>query len=146
MKDKIRAVGKLQQVEEKNRDRIGQQLDTMRQKHQYLKSQLEQLANLKSTTGDSTFGAIKLNSALLMNFNRVDLLLQKLLRHHEQEQAVMEAQCNSVQEVLQSKHARVKGLEQVLERWNRKQQYEKARKEQKNIEDILNSRYRQKAL
>ncbi len=58
----------------------------------------------------------------------------------------MEAECNSVQEALENKHARVKGLEQVLERWTKKQNYEKARKEQKNIEDILNSRLRQRAI
>lgn len=146
MKEKIRAVGKLQQVEEKTRDRIGQQLDSMRQRHQYLQAQLNQLASLKSSAGDSTLHAPTLNSALLMNLNRVDHMLQKLLRHHEQEQAVMAAQCHSVQQVLESKHARVKGLEQVLERWRKKQAFERARKEQKQIEDILNARYRKRAL
>ncbi len=146
MKDKIRVIGKLQQVEEKHRDRIGQQLDSMRQRHLYLKTQLEQLANLKSLPGQPAGHSPRLNSVVLMNGNRVDLLLQKLLCHHEQEQALMEAQCNSVQEVLENKHARVKGLEQVLERWNKKQNYEKARKEQKHLEDMLNSRYRQRTL
>ncbi|MGY2574055.1 flagellar export protein FliJ [Vibrio sp. C8] len=146
MKNKIRAVGKLQQVEEQKRDRIGQRLDSMRQQHQHLTHQLELLSHLKSATGQSTFGALTLNSAILMNLNRVDIMLHKMLRHHEEEQAVMEAECNSVQEVLEYKHARVKGLEQVLDRWKKKQSYEKARKEQKHIEDIINSRLRYKTL
>ncbi len=146
MKDKIRAVTRLQQVEEKQRDRIGQQLDSMRTRQQHLQMQLTQLADLKMVSGQSTRNGPTLNSALLMNFNRVDVLLQKMLRHHEQEQALMEAECNSVQQVLENKHARVKGLEQVLERWKKKQQYEKARKEQKYIEDILNSRFRKQAI
>ncbi|PNI02110.1 flagellar export protein FliJ [Vibrio diazotrophicus] len=146
MKNKIRAVGKLQQVEEQKRDRIGQRLDSMRQQHQHLTHQLELLSHLKSATGQSTLSALTLNSAILMNLNRVDIMLHKMLCHHEQEQAVMEAECNSVQEVLEHKHARVKGLEQVLDRWKKKQSYEKARKEQKHIEDIINSRLRYKTL
>ncbi|XAW88896.1 flagellar export protein FliJ [Vibrio sp. CDRSL-10 TSBA] len=146
MKDKIRAVGKLQQVEEKRRDRIGQQLDTMRQRHQHMQNQLDQLAQLKSGNGESTRQVSALNSTVLMNLSRVDHMLQKLLVHHEQEQAVMEAQCHSVQKELASRHARVKGIEQVLDRWRRKQDYDKARKEQKHIEDILNARYRKREL
>lgn len=146
MKDKIRAVGKLQLVEEKRRDRVGQQLDDMRQRHQHLQSQLEQLALLKSGNGFANRQASALNSTLLMNLSRVDHMLQTLLVHHEQEQAVMEAQCHSVQQELAGRHARVKGIEQVLDRWRRKQEYEKARKEQKHIEDILNARYRKREL
>ncbi len=81
-----------------------------------------------------------------MNFNRVDQMLQRMLRHHEQEQAVMQAECASVQKTLEHKHARVQGLEKVLDRWRTKQNYEKAKKEQKLIEDIINSRVKRKTL
>ncbi|TOF02430.1 flagellar export protein FliJ, partial [Vibrio parahaemolyticus] len=47
MKAKLKAVGKLQQMEEKQRDRVGQQLDAMRQRHNHLSTQLQQLSALK---------------------------------------------------------------------------------------------------
>ncbi|ELA9711775.1 TPA: flagellar export protein FliJ [Vibrio parahaemolyticus] len=146
MKAKLKAVGKLQQMEEKQRDRVGQQLDAMRQRHNHLSTQLQQLSALKGHAGQSALSSPSLNSAALMNFNRVDQMLQRMLRHHEQEQAVMQAKCASVQKTLEHKHARVQGLEKVLERWRTKQNYEKAKKEQKLIEDIINSRVKRKTL
>ncbi|UUM32321.1 flagellar export protein FliJ [Vibrio japonicus] len=146
MEAKLKAVGKLQQVEEQQRDRVGQQLESMRQRHHHLKLQLEQLSALKQHAGQSAQSSGTLNSATLMNFNRVDKMLQKMLIHHEQEQALMAAHCSSVQKELEHKHARVKGLESVLERWRKKQRYEQARKEQKLIEDIINSRHKKKVL
>lgn len=146
MEAKLKAVGKLQQVEEQQRDRVGQYLESMRQRHHHLKLQLEQLSALKQHAGQSAHSSGTLNSATLMNFNRVDKMLQKMLIHHEQEQALMAAHCSSVQKELEHKHARVKGLESVLERWRKKQRYEQARKEQKLIEDIINSRHKKKAL
>lgn len=97
MKAKLKAVGKLQQMEEKQRDRVGQQLDAMRQRHNHLSTQLQQLSALKGHAGQSALSSPSLNSAALMNFNRVDQMLQRMLRHHEQEQAVMQAECASVQ-------------------------------------------------
>ncbi|WP_274024406.1 flagellar export protein FliJ [Vibrio parahaemolyticus] len=146
MKAKLKAVGKLQQMEEKQRDRVGQQLDAMRQRHNHLSTQLQQLSALKGHAGQSALSSPSLNSAALMNFNRVDQMLQRMLCHHEQEQAVMQAECASVQKTLEHKHARVQGLEKVLERWRTKQNYEKAKKEQKLIEDIINSRVKRKTL
>ncbi|HAS6436480.1 TPA: flagellar export protein FliJ [Vibrio parahaemolyticus] len=146
MKAKLKAVGKLQQMEEKQRDRVGQQLDAMRQRHNHLSTQLQQLSALKGHAGQSALSSPSLNSAALMNFNRVDQMLQRMLSHHEQEQAVMQAECASVQKTLEHKHARVQGLEKVLERWRTKQNYEKAKKEQKLIEDIINSRVKRKTL
>ncbi|HBC3403991.1 TPA: flagellar export protein FliJ [Vibrio parahaemolyticus] len=146
MKAKLKAVGKLQQMEEKQRDRVGQQLDAMRQRHNHLSTQLQQLSALKGHAGQSALSSPSLNSAALMNFNRVDQMLQRMLSHHEQEQAVMQAECASVQKTLEHKHARVQGLEKVLDRWRTKQNYEKAKKEQKLIEDIINSRVKRKTL
>ncbi|PFG58466.1 flagellar export protein FliJ [Vibrio sp. ES.051] len=146
MKAKIQAVGKLRLMEEKQRDRVGQQLDAMRQRHSHLSMQLEQLSALKGHAGQSARSVPTLTSATLMNVNRVDQMLQKMLHHHEHEQAVMQAECASVQKKLEHKHARVQGLEKVLERWRKKQSYEKAKKEQKLIEDIINSRVKRKTL
>lgn len=146
MEAKLKAVGKLQQVEELQRDRVGQQLELFRQRHQNLQVQLQQLSHLKTHVGKSSRAGSSLNSAVLMNVHRVDNMLQKMLVHHEQEQAVMAAQCSSVQKELEFKHARVKGLENVLQRWEKKQRYEQARKEQKLIEDIINARYKKKSL
>ena len=146
MESKLKAVGKLQLMEEKQRDKMGQQLDVMRQRYSHLSMQLAQLSALKSHAGQSALNTVVLNSAALMNLNRVDQMLQKMLRHHEHEQALMQAECTSVQKHLEHKHARVKGLEKVLERWSRKQNYEKAKREQKLMEDIINSRLKRKAL
>ncbi|RIZ53573.1 flagellar export protein FliJ [Vibrio sp. PID23_8] len=146
MEAKLKAVGKLQQMEEKQRDRVGQKLDVMRQRHAHLSLQLAQLSELKAHAGHSALTTPTLNSATLMNLNRVDHLLQKMLRHHEQEEALMQAECASVQNTLENKHARIKGLEKVLERWRQKQNYEKAKKEQKLIEDIINSRLKRRTL
>lgn len=144
MESKLKAVGKLQQMEEKQRDRVGQQLDTMRQRCTHLSLQLEQLSALKNHAGQSALSTPVLNSATLMNLNRVDQMLQRMLHHHEHEQAVMQAECDSVQKHLEHKHARVKGLEKVLERWRHKQNYEKAKQEQKLLEDIINCRLKRK--
>ncbi|MFB9134691.1 flagellar export protein FliJ [Vibrio sp. AK197] len=144
MDSKIQAVGKLHQVEEKRRDDVGLQLDAMRKQNQHLQHQMQMLNDLKLHTGESAFRTPVLNSAALMNLNHVDEMLQKLLVHHRQEQAVMEAECLSVQKQLEDKHARVKGLESVLERWQKKQNYERAKREQKLIEDIINSRLKQR--
>ncbi|MGR5137916.1 flagellar export protein FliJ [Vibrio jasicida] len=146
MESKLKAVGKLRQMEEKQRDRVGDQLNVMRQRHSHLAVQLEQLSALKVHAGQSALTTPVLNSVTLMNLNRVDQMLQKMLRHHEQEQAVMQAECASVQKHLEYKHARVQGLDKVLERWRNKQNYEKLKKEQKLIEDIINSRLKRKIL
>ncbi|NAW68148.1 flagellar export protein FliJ [Vibrio sp. V27_P1S3P104] len=144
MEAKLKAVGKLQLMEEKQRDRIGVELDETRQRHAHLQTQLEKLSALKHDSSQSALMTPRLNSTTLMNLNRVDQMLQKLLLHHEHEQAVIEAQCSSMQKQLAHKHARVQGLEKVLDRWRAKQRYEKAKKEQKLIEDIINSRLKRK--
>ncbi len=146
MDAKIKAVGKLTQVAEKRRDQVGQQLESMRQQSQHLELQLSQLSQLRTYQSGELQQKTTVTSANLMNLNMVDQMLHKMLVHHRHEHAVMEAQCSSVQKDLEHKHARVKGLEQVMDRWQAKQKYEKARKEQKMIEDIINSRIRKRVL
>ncbi|EKO3629073.1 flagellar export protein FliJ [Vibrio metschnikovii] len=140
MEAKLKAVGKLQLMEEKKRDRIGLELANARQRYDHLHDQVQKLSELKRHSGQSALMTPTLNSTTLMNLNRVDQMLQKLLLHHEYEQAVIHAQCTSMQKQLEHKHARVKGLEKVLDSWRVKQRYEKAKKEQKLIEDTINSR------
>ncbi|MCG9790305.1 flagellar export protein FliJ [Vibrio mediterranei] len=143
MDSKIRAVGKITQVEELRRDQIGARLESMRNQNEHLAKQLLALSELKTLNHS---GSNQTNSMGLMNLNLVDQMLQKMLNHQKHEQAVMEAQCQSVQKQLQQKAARVHGLEQVLDRWSKKQNYEKAKREQKLIEDIINSRIKRRAL
>ncbi|NIY83674.1 flagellar export protein FliJ [Vibrio hepatarius] len=146
MDTKLKAVGRIQQIEEKQRDCVGRQLESMRQHHTHLKQQLSQLADLKKHSGQTALMAPSLNSAILMNLNSVNQMLQKMLVHHENEQAVMQAQCFSVQKVLEQKHARVQMLEKAFELVRAKQKHETARKEQKLFEDIINCRFNRKAL
>ncbi|CZF86020.1 flagellar export protein FliJ [Grimontia marina] len=146
MDAKIKACGKLQQVEEKHRDRVGQKLETMRQRHAHIETKLGQLADLKQHANSSTNSAPTFNSAALMNLTRVDQMLQKMLNHCQQEQAVLEAECAAVKHELEHRHARVQGLEKALERWKKKQSYEKARKEQRLLEEMINARLKRRAV
>lgn len=143
---KVKAVSRLQLVEEKQRDQVGQQLEAMRRRQAHMQQQVAQLAQLKTDSVQSAFSAPALNSSALMNLSQVDLMLQKLLLHHEEEQALMQAQCQSVQKQLEHKHARVMGLEKVLERWRAQQRYKQARKEQKQLEDLINARLKKRLL
>ncbi len=136
----LKAVTRLQKIEEQQRDRVGMQLENLRQKSQHLQSQLGRLSELKSHHAQQA-GAAGLNSVSLMNLTLVDQLLHNVLVHHQQEQALMQAQCTSMQKEFEHKHARVKGMEGALERWRKKQNYEKARKEQKAIEEIIAIHY-----
>lgn len=146
MDAKIKACGKLQLVEEKRRDRVGQRLEAMRQRHAHLETKLGQLAELKHQSSQPTNPLQGFNSAALMNLTRVDVMLQKMLNHCQQEQAVLEAECNSVKKELEHRHARVQGLEKALERWKTKQNYENARKEQRLLEEMINARVKKRAI
>ncbi|MCF7480382.1 flagellar export protein FliJ [Vibrio sp. J1-1] len=140
MEAKLRAVGQFQKIQEKNRDLMSQQLESMRQQHTLTKSKLEQLTQLRSLTGSSVRNAPSLNSEALMNLNRVDQMLQKIIVHQENEQAVMQAQCTSLQRQIEYKQMKVKGLEKVLENWHSEQRYQKQKLEEHAIEEIVNSR------
>lgn len=152
MDAKIKVCGKLQQVEEKHRDRVGQRLETMRQRHAHIETKLDQLADLKQHAFQSTKNSQSpnntpsFNSAALMNLTRVDQMLQKMLNHCQQEQAVLEAECAAVKHELEHRHARVQGLEKALERWKKKQSYEKAKKEQRLLEEMINARLKRRAV
>jgi flagellar export protein FliJ len=144
MEAKLRAVGQFQKIQEKSRDLMSQQLESMRQQHTLTQSKLQQLAHLRSITGSSVRNAPCLNSEALMNLNRVDQMLQKFIVHQENEQAVMQAQCTSLQKQLEYKHMRVKGIEKVLESWQAEQRHQKQQLEDHATEEIVNSRVHMK--
>lgn len=147
MKAKVRAVGKLQQMAEQQRDRLGQLFVQQRQQADYFQQQLEALGMLKSgCQWQSHVTPQGVNSTMLMNSTRVQGLLDRMLHHHQHEQALMEAECQRSRQQLEASQAKVKSLETVLERWKAKQQYEQARREQKQVEDLINARYRRKPL
>ena len=81
----------------------------------------------------------------LLNRSRVDQMLHKLIVHQEHEQEVMQAQCTSLQKQLETKHLRVKGLENTLERWKEEHISDIRHKEELALEEIINSRFAQKA-
>lgn len=144
MEAKLLAVGQFQKIQEKNRDRMSKQLEFMRQQHTSNQSKLEQLVQLRSQTGSSVRNAPGLNSEALMNLNRVDQMLHKLIVHQENEQAIMQAQCSSLQKQLEFKQMKVKGLETVIERWQSEHKYQKQQQEDHAAEEIINSRCRVK--
>ncbi|MGV2989768.1 flagellar export protein FliJ [Vibrio sp. E150_011] len=144
MESKIRAVGTLTLVEEAQRDRIGSQLECARQQSEALQARLNALTELKSF--HQAQGPSRSCRLSLMNMTMVDRMLQTMLHHQTHEQAVMQAECHAIQNQLQKKSQRVHGLEQVLERWQSKQKYEKAKRDQKLTEDIINSRLKLRKL
>ncbi|KXF81094.1 flagellar export protein FliJ [Enterovibrio coralii] len=146
MDAKLKACGKLQKVEEKRRDTVGVQLASMRQRHAHIESKLDQLGELKNQAGAAATSGPSLNSASLMNLTHVDIMLQKMLTHCEQEQAVLQAQCNAVHKELEHRHARVLGLEKAMERWTLRQRYEQAKREQRQLEELINARVKRRRL
>ncbi|MDD1781894.1 flagellar export protein FliJ [Enterovibrio sp. ZSDZ35] len=144
MDAKIKACGKLQRVEQKRRDSVGVKLESMRQQHAYIQLKLGQLGELKNQASSAATSAPTLNSASLMNLTHVDLMLQKMLNHCEQEQAVLQAQCNSVKKELEHRHSRVLGLEKAMERWTQRKNYEKAKREQRLLEELINARVKRR--
>ena len=147
MKSKVRAVSKLQQIAEQNRDRQGRVFEQQQQQASYFQSQLDALGMLKSgCQALGINGSATVSSTVLQNTASVQLMLNRMLHHHQHEKAVMDAECRRAKSQLEASHAKVKGLETVLERWKAKQQYEQARKEQKQIEDLINARYKRRTL
>ena len=146
MKSKVRAVGKLQQIAEQNRDRQGRIFEQQQQQASYFQSQLDVLGGLKTGCRAQGINGSATSVTALQNTANVQLMLNRMLHHHQHEKALMDAECRRAKSELEASHAKVKGLETVLERWKAKQQYEQARKEQKQIEDLINARHKRKPL
>ncbi|MDX1301063.1 flagellar export protein FliJ [Photobacterium sp.] len=142
MNNMVKAVGKLQQLAEKDRERQGKSYKLHQQQIGYFQQQLDELSLLKS--GSSEGYTSIANGITLQNNTRVQVMLSRMIDHQLHEMAVMDAECQRAKSQLEASHARVKGLETVLDRWKAKQQYEQAKKEQKQIEDLISARYKRK--
>ncbi|KFI13935.1 flagellar export protein FliJ [Vibrio coralliilyticus] len=145
MEAKLRAVEKFQKIQQKHRDRMSVQLESLRQQHTVAQQRLQQLMELKRQAQPRSSHVMALHREALLNRSRVDQMLHKLILHQEHEQEVMQAQCTSLQKQLENKHLRVKGLENTLERWKEEHNSDIRHKEELALEEIINSRFAQKA-
>lgn len=145
MKGKLKAASQMQQLAEQQRDRQSKLFAQQQQQSEHYQRQLDALHLLKSgCQGSGSAGQTSLSSSTLQNSATVQTQLSRLLNHHQHEKAVMDAQCQQSKVQLEKSHARVKGLEGVIERWQAKQRFEEARKAQRQLEDLINARYRRK--
>ena len=144
MESKLRAVNKLQKIAEKQREQQGALLERLRRQADHYQEQLEALGELRSGCACTTLSGA-LSSATLQNSAGAQAMLTGMLNHHQHEKVLLDAECEFSQRQLEAYHARVKGLETVAERWKRKQDYEKAKKEQRFIEEMINARHKKTA-
>ncbi|WP_318472555.1 flagellar export protein FliJ [Photobacterium leiognathi] len=137
----VRAVEQLQRLSEQKRDKLSAIYQQQRQQVDNYQQQLQLLSQLKQhyTGTEQTYGAT-INSAMLTNSDQLTSQLTTMIDHHQHEQAIMSAECDHSAQQLQASNQQVKRFEEVKKRWLAKQQYEKARKEQKQLEELINLR------
>lgn len=140
MQAKLQAIEKFQKIQQRQRDAMSQQLEVMRRQQEVAVEKLNQLAELKKQTTPWQ-GNDSLNREALINYSRVDQMLRKLINHQQHEQALMQAQCTSLQNQLQRKHLKVKCLETTLERWQKEHQLEQIKRQDLAFEELLNHRF-----
>ncbi|CAM3001269.1 flagellar export protein FliJ [Vibrio neptunius] len=145
MEAKLRAVAKFQKIQKKHRDLMSVQLESLRQQHASAQQRLQQLMDLKSQTQPRSSHVTSSHREALLNRSRVEQMLHKLIVHQQHEQQVMQAECASLQKQLETKHLRVKGLEKTLECWKEAHNSDIRHKEELALEEIINSRFAQKA-
>jgi flagellar export protein FliJ len=142
---KLRVVSKLQKLAEQQREQQSRLLDQLRHRAEHYQQQLNLLGELQSGCRQNAVpGAC--NSVTLQNTAGARSMLAGALNHHRHEKAVLDAECEHSRKELEACHARVKGLESVVGRWQKKQQYERAKQEQKRIEEIINARHKKARL
>lgn len=140
MQAKLQAIEKFQKIQQQQRDAMSQQLETKRQQQAAATEKLNQLANLKQQTSPwLSCGGV--NREVLLNYSRVDQMLRKLINHQQHEQALMQAECASLQNQLQSKHLKVKGIESTLERWQNEYQSQQLKRQELALEELINHRF-----
>ncbi|MEL6115936.1 flagellar export protein FliJ [Photobacterium sp. SP02] len=144
MKGRLKAVSQLQQIAEQQRDRHGQHFARQQDQVGFFAQQLQALAGLKS--GCQQEGSAGLNALALQNTTQVNTMLSRLISHQQHEMALMHAESQRTKKALEQSQVKVKGLETVMERWQAKQRYEQAKKEQKFIEDLINARCKLKKI
>lgn len=144
MQAKLQAIEKFQKIQQKQRDAMSQQLEAKRQQQVEAVEKLNQLSELKKQTSPwSSCGGV--NRETLLNYSRVDQMLNKLINHQQHEQAVMQAECASLQKQLQHKHLKVKGIESTLERWQNEYHSQRLKRQELALEEIINHRFAVKA-
>ncbi|WP_305457921.1 flagellar export protein FliJ [Photobacterium leiognathi] len=143
----VRAVEQLQRLSEQKRDKLSAIYQQQRQQVDNYQQQLQLLSQLKQhyTGTAQTYGAT-MNSAMLTNSNQLTSQLTTMIDHHKHEQAIMSAECDHSAQQLQASNQQVKRFEEVKKRWLAKQQYEKARKEQKQLEELINLRCKKRKI
>lgn len=135
MQDKIRLLSRVQKLVEKQKEQQSQLLLQHRNQRTLYQDKLNTLSQLKQTNHPQ-----QLDSMALQNAANVQLMLNKMERHYASEIAIVESEEQALQNELTRQHARSKGLEMVMERWSRRQQYEQAKADQKLMEDIISAR------
>ncbi|WP_318481248.1 flagellar export protein FliJ [Photobacterium leiognathi] len=143
----VRAVEQLQRLSEQKRDKLSAIYQQQRQQVDNYQQQLQLLSQLKQhyTGKEQTHGAT-MNSAMLINSNQLTSQLTTMIDHHQHEQAIMSAECDHSAQQLQASNQQVKRFEEVKKRWLAKQQYEQARKEQKQLEELINLRHKKREI
>ncbi|WP_318475549.1 flagellar export protein FliJ [Photobacterium leiognathi] len=143
----VRAVEQLQRLSEQKRDKLSAIYQQQRQQVDNYQQQLQLLSQLKQhyTGTEQTLGAT-INSAMLTNSNQLTSQLTTMIDHHQHEQAIMSAECDHSAQQLQASNQQVKRFEEVKKRWLAKQQYEQARKEQKQLEELINLRHKKRKI
>ncbi|WP_318483375.1 flagellar export protein FliJ [Photobacterium leiognathi] len=143
----VRAVEQLQRLSEQKRDKLSAIYQQQRQQVDNYQQQLQLLSQLKQhyTGTEQTLGAT-INSAMLANSNQLTSQLTTMIDHHQYEQAIMSAECDHSALQLQASNQQVKRFEDVKKRWLAKQQYEQARKEQKQLEELINLRCKRRRI
>ncbi|MDN3612776.1 flagellar export protein FliJ [Vibrio ostreicida] len=113
MEEKWLAVEKFHKLEQKKRDIMSTQLESMRKKQATASLHLDQLSVLKGQMKPKPLqsNGVGLHREAFINCSRVDQMLGKMILHQEQEQALMEAECLSLTHQLATKYKRVKILE-----------------------------------
>jgi len=144
MQTKLRTIEKIHKIEQNKRDLLSRRLDSMRQQQAHVQSQLDQLAELKKQTTVFTEGNF-IHSEMLVNHNRVERMLTKLITHQEHEQAVQTAKCASLQRELELKQVKVKGLEDTAERWQGEYQSHLQNLEDIALEEVINNQFARRA-
>ncbi|WP_318443645.1 flagellar export protein FliJ [Photobacterium leiognathi] len=143
----VRAVEQLQRLSEQKRDKLSAIYQQQRQQVDNYQQQLQLLSQLKQhyTSTDQTYGST-INSTMLTNSNQLTSQLTTMIDHHQHEQAIMSAECDHSAQQLQASNQQVKRFEEVKKRWLAKQQYEQARKEQKQLEELINLRHKKRKI
>lgn len=140
MQAKLQAIDKYKKIQQQQRDAMSQKLEAKRQQQAAAAEKLDQLARLKQQTSPwLNRGGV--NREVLLNYSRVEQMLRKLINHQQHEQALMQAECASLQNQLQSKHFKVKGIESTLERWQNEYQSQQLKRQELALEELINHKF-----